>query len=119
MSRKEDMDNRANQMNPNNDAYWTTRGYDERPHDWEGRSTSEGERKDQRVVTEFIRSKVNWQGNKVEGIRYASSVNEGHVSYLLFADQSNVAGTDIPGWPEDRWLRLADARSRRFDPAGD
>ena len=48
MSRKEDMDNRANQMNPDNDAYWTTRGYDERPHDWEGRSTGEDERRDQR-----------------------------------------------------------------------
>lgn len=48
MSRKEDMDNRANQMNPNNDAYWTTRGYDERPHDWESRSTGEDERRDQR-----------------------------------------------------------------------
>ena len=24
-------DNHANQMNPNNDAYWESRGYDERP----------------------------------------------------------------------------------------
>ena len=29
-------DNRADQMNPNNDAYWESRGYDERPDDWEG-----------------------------------------------------------------------------------
>ena len=28
-------DNRADQMNPNNDAYWESRGYDERPDDWE------------------------------------------------------------------------------------
>ena len=28
-------DNRANQMNPNNDVYWQSRGYDERPDDWE------------------------------------------------------------------------------------
>ena len=48
MSRNNDMNNRANQMNPNNDAYWTTRDYDERPHDWEGRSNSEDERRDQR-----------------------------------------------------------------------
>lgn len=27
--------NRSNQMNPNNDAYWQSRGYDERPPDWE------------------------------------------------------------------------------------
>lgn len=26
MSRKSDADNRANQMNPNNDAYWSSRG---------------------------------------------------------------------------------------------
>ena len=30
-------DNRADQMNPNNDAYWESRGYDERPDNWEGR----------------------------------------------------------------------------------
>ena len=24
-------DNRANQLNPNNDAYWKSRGYDKRP----------------------------------------------------------------------------------------
>ena len=48
MSRNKDMDNRANQMNPNNDAYWTTRGYDGRPHDWEDRSTGEDDRRHQR-----------------------------------------------------------------------
>jgi len=31
-------DNRSDQMNPNNDAYWESRGYDERPDDWEYRS---------------------------------------------------------------------------------
>lgn len=30
-----DLDNYANQLNPNNDAYWTSRDYDERPNDWE------------------------------------------------------------------------------------
>ena len=35
MSRKDDLDNHANQMNPNNDAYWESRGFDERPDDWE------------------------------------------------------------------------------------
>ena len=33
-------DNRADQMNPNNDAYWESRGYDERPDDWEGGATT-------------------------------------------------------------------------------
>lgn len=28
-------DNHANQCNPNNDAYWQSRGEDERPDDWE------------------------------------------------------------------------------------
>ena len=36
MSRQSDLDNHANQLNPNNDAYWESRGYDERPEDWEG-----------------------------------------------------------------------------------
>lgn len=31
-------DNHANQCNPNNDAYWQSRGEDERPDDWEERS---------------------------------------------------------------------------------
>lgn len=38
MSTKSDDDNRANQLNDNNDAYWQSRGYDERPDDWEDRS---------------------------------------------------------------------------------
>lgn len=31
-------DNRSNQMNPNNDAYWQSRGHDSRPDDWQYRS---------------------------------------------------------------------------------
>jgi hypothetical protein len=31
---KDNEDNRANQLNPNNDAYWQSRGEDERPQDW-------------------------------------------------------------------------------------
>ena len=39
MSRSQaDLDNHANQMNPNNEAYWESRGYDERPDDWEDRA---------------------------------------------------------------------------------
>ena len=44
MSRQSDLDNHANQMNPNNDAYWESRGYDERPDDWEERKTEEKEK---------------------------------------------------------------------------
>lgn len=34
---KEDLDNHSNQLNDNNDEYWGSRGYDERPDDWEDR----------------------------------------------------------------------------------
>ncbi len=37
MGRQSDQDNHANQLNPNNDAYWESRGWDERPDDWEER----------------------------------------------------------------------------------
>ena len=69
------------------------------------------------VVTEFIRAKVIWGRARVDGIRYNSSANEGHASYVLFADQSNVEGTEVLDSGEDRWLRLAGARRKRLDTA--
>ena len=30
-------DNHANQMNPNNDAYWDSRDFEDRPDDWDDR----------------------------------------------------------------------------------
>jgi len=33
MSQRRDVDNRANQMNANNDEYWHARGHDERAAD--------------------------------------------------------------------------------------
>ena len=35
---KADADNHSDQLNPNNDAYWQSRGEDERPDDWEEQS---------------------------------------------------------------------------------
>jgi len=32
---QEELDNHADQLNPNNDTYWSDRGLDERPDDWE------------------------------------------------------------------------------------
>ncbi len=32
---QEDLDNHSNQLNDNNDAYWQSRGDDERPYDWQ------------------------------------------------------------------------------------
>jgi hypothetical protein len=40
---KHDQDNHSNQMNPNNDVYWESRGWDERPDDWEERTQSDNE----------------------------------------------------------------------------
>ena len=43
MDRQSNQDNHANQLNPNNDAYWESRGWDGRPDDWEERASSERE----------------------------------------------------------------------------
>jgi len=47
MSRQSDLDNHANQMNPNNEAYWESRGEDERPGDWVERSEQAGVKSEQ------------------------------------------------------------------------
>jgi hypothetical protein len=36
-----DRDNHANQLNPNNDAYWNSRDDSERPEDWEDQAQQE------------------------------------------------------------------------------
>jgi hypothetical protein len=38
---KDDLDNHADQLNSNNDAYWQSRGEDERPEDWQQRVEAE------------------------------------------------------------------------------
>ena len=42
-------DNRADQMNPNNDAYWESRGLDGRPDDWEDYNEDENTHDDNRA----------------------------------------------------------------------
>ena len=42
-----DRNNRANQMNPNNDAYWQSRGYNGRPDDWKDRVDKEEQQQGQ------------------------------------------------------------------------
>lgn len=37
MNNQTEQTNRANQLNPNNDAYWQARGYSGRPKDWKQR----------------------------------------------------------------------------------
>lgn len=39
-SGNKDHDHRSEQLNPNNDAYWQSRGEDSRPEDWEERIQS-------------------------------------------------------------------------------
>jgi len=34
---EDELNNHSDQLNPNNDTYWTDRGYDERPDDWQDR----------------------------------------------------------------------------------
>jgi len=34
---QDELDNHSDQLNPNNDTYWSDRGEDERPDDWEDR----------------------------------------------------------------------------------
>lgn len=46
MNRKDDLDNHADQMNPNNDAYWESRGYDGRPDDWEEKRDQEDDQQE-------------------------------------------------------------------------
>ena len=59
MSRQSNHDNRANQMNPNNDAFWQSRGFDERPDDWEDRMAhlNEEEVNDKNVSIPWTHSK--------------------------------------------------------------
>lgn len=64
------------------------------------------------VVTEFIRSR-GLGARRVDGIAYASAVHDGGVSYVLFADQSNlVAGEDADCINRDTWLELVDRTQR-------
>ena len=41
-----DLDNHANQLNSNNDAYWQGRGYEQRPDDWESRESQDSAESD-------------------------------------------------------------------------
>lgn len=43
MGRKDDLDNHSRQMNPENDAYWESRGWEERPDDWAELLDDEGQ----------------------------------------------------------------------------
>ncbi len=54
------------------------------------------------VVTEFIRDRLAWEDCNIDGIKYASSVNPGHASYVIFATQADVLAT-----PENEKTKIA------------
>lgn len=60
------------------------------------------------VFTEFLRD-FDFEGGKIDGLRYRSATGERGTNYVLFADQSAVADAVIPeSWETlDPWLRLA------------
>ena len=60
------------------------------------------------VVTEFVRDQLAWGNTRVDGIKYLSSVDRGHCSYVLFATQCNVYSTDASRFGEDQWLKLTE-----------
>ena len=60
------------------------------------------------VVTEFIRDQLTWDDTPIDGIRYPSSVNPSHVSYVLFATEGNVESTPDRPIGSDPWLRLVE-----------
>ena len=66
------------------------------------------------VVTEFIRDQVTWEGYRIDGIRYPSSVRKGHASYVLFANENNVVSTETPRPSEDRWIQLSTPPSHKW-----
>ena len=67
------------------------------------------------IITEFVRGQVAPGNSRVDGIKYSSSVHPGHVSLVLFANQSNIEATTASEWAEDVWLKLVGTRHRWVD----
>ena len=61
-----DDDNRADQMNPNNDAYWQSRGYDDRPDDWEGGGDDDDRNDDNRAKQLNPNNDAYWSSRSEE-----------------------------------------------------
>ena len=67
------------------------------------------------VVTEFIRDQLTWVDASIDGIRYQSSVHTSHVSYVLFANEGDVASTSDRAIRNDPWLKLIEVNHRTSD----
>lgn len=60
---KTDLDNHSNQLNPNNDAYWQSRGSNSRPDDWDDddqHSNSYDDIDDDRYEEEYYDNDFEW-----------------------------------------------------------
>ena len=70
------------------------------------------------VVTEFLRSRVRWQGGRIDGIKYKSSVHPGHASYALFATQDHIVTDSLDSQSEEQpWFELVDVSHRSVELA--
>ena len=60
------------------------------------------------VVTEFVRSRLSSGGQRIDGIKYGSTVHEGHASYVIFATQDNLVTPEGDRWgtTSNQWLEL-------------
>ena len=68
------------------------------------------------VVTEFLRSRVRWQGGPIEGIKYICSAHHGHASYALFATQGHIVSDSFDSQSEETpWLELVDVSHRSVE----
>ena len=68
------------------------------------------------IVTEFLRARVRWQGNLIDGIKYSSSMQSSHASYALFVTQDHIVASapDSPS-KETPWLELVDVNHRSVE----
>ncbi len=70
------------------------------------------------VVTEFLRARVRWQRNAIDGVKYESAARPGHASYVLFANRDHVVIDPAGGESEETpWLELMDVCHRPVDLA--
>ena len=70
------------------------------------------------VVTEFLRARVRWQRNAIDGVKYESAARPAHASYVLFANRDHVVIDPAGGESEETpWLELMDVCHRSVDLA--
>ena len=60
------------------------------------------------VVAEYVRDRVTWEGSRVDGIKYSSSANPGHASYVLFADQDDIQSNSEDNRNGAPWLEMGE-----------